>query len=295
LGLAVEASPLAAADGLFSDVSPHAVFAPTDESTPSEPSRLAGVEALTALLREQGLAPASVDARTVSIELRRDETTLTLLVALTASGSDVSISALLAPAEEKAPEGADRLLRLLAANPALENAAFAYDSQRQRVTLHRALRNQDLSASGLVSELEKLADLAAANRNVWSGSGKTQAERSESDKPQSENKPQPESAAPSTPPAKETSSASLVGKWSAVRSAQEAFALRLDANGDFFLVHVRDGKQNRSSGKWTLEGRTLNLRESSGASLGGDMTQPSVNEFQFRPRGGAALAFKRAS
>jgi hypothetical protein len=89
---------------------------------------------------------------------------------------------------------------------------------------------------------------------------------------------------------------SLVGKWSAVRSAKEAFALQLNTDGSFVLVYVKDGKQSRSTGKYALSDGLLTLTTSDGSKFSGSLGNVSARSFEFIPQSAASkLTFQRAS
>ena len=91
------------------------------------------------------------------------------------------------------------------------------------------------------------------------------------------------------------SPANLVGKWSAARSASEAFALQLNTDGSFALVSVKDGKQGRSAGKFSLSGGQLVLATSEGGKLAGNLSMQSADAFEFAPQGSTSpLKFARA-
>jgi hypothetical protein len=103
--------------------------------------------------------------------------------------------------------------------------------------------------------------------------------------------------ASSTPAASAT--LSLVGTWSAARSKTLAFALQINADGSFSMVTANDGKNAKSTGKYTLSGSTLTLVDTKGTRLSGSVEQTSTKEFKFSPASSkdatASVTFKRAS
>lgn len=78
-------------------------------------------------------------------------------------------------------------------------------------------------------------------------------------------------------------SSAFTGRWSASRSANEAFAILFDANGSFILVSIRDGKQAKSSGKFVVAGAQLTLEGTDGVRLNGTIQMKSATEFSFQP------------
>jgi uncharacterized protein (TIGR03066 family) len=90
---------------------------------------------------------------------------------------------------------------------------------------------------------------------------------------------------------------SFVGKWSAARSASEAFAMQLNQDGTFVLVYVKDGKQSKSTGKFAASGSQLTLTTSEGGKFAGQLSNQTAKSFDFTPAGGKAskLTFQRAS
>jgi hypothetical protein len=75
----------------------------------------------------------------------------------------------------------------------------------------------------------------------------------------------------------------FTGRWSASRASYEAFAILFDANGAFVLVSVRDGKQAKSSGKFSVSGSELTLESTDGTRLYGTFQLKSASEFSFQP------------
>ena len=91
---------------------------------------------------------------------------------------------------------------------------------------------------------------------------------------------------------------SLVGKWSAAPSEKDAFAIQLDAAGKFVLVHVNQGKQTKSSGKYTFTNQQLTLAGDDGTQISGTVTSSTAQDFTFKIQTKSekppVLAFRRA-
>jgi len=60
---------------------------------------------------------------------------------------------------------------------------------------------------------------------------------------------------------------------------------------------VKDGKQSKSTGKFTLTGSQLTLTTSDGGKFGGTVSNLTVKSFDFTPPSGATgkLTFQKAS
>jgi hypothetical protein len=91
---------------------------------------------------------------------------------------------------------------------------------------------------------------------------------------------------------------SLQGRWSASRSATEAFAILLNTDSTFVLVSVSNGKQARSTGKFTLQNSQLTLEASEGGRLQGKVTLLTASEFRFEQQtnsaSGTPLTFRKS-
>jgi hypothetical protein len=88
----------------------------------------------------------------------------------------------------------------------------------------------------------------------------------------------------------------VIGKWSAAQTDKGAFALQLDADGSFMLVHIKDGKQSHSTGKFTVTDGQLTLTTSKGATFSGNISNLTARSFEFAASGGEGfLTFVRAS
>lgn len=90
-------------------------------------------------------------------------------------------------------------------------------------------------------------------------------------------------AAPTTTPVADVQPTAFTGRWSASRASNEAFAILFDANGSFVLVSIRDGKQTKSTGKFSVVGSDLSLESTDGTRLKGTFVMKSAGEFSFQP------------
>ncbi len=160
------------------------------------------------------------------------------------------------------------------------------------LALHTSLGNRDVTADRLRTVAERLA-LAATKTASIATTVSTKPAVAEV------NLDETTSARPATTAAGTTSAAkALVGTWSAKTSASDAWAVRFDADGNFVMVHTRNGKNSVSRGTYQATGDRLILSESAGVTLTGTLERPSANAFQWRLQnaGGdvvATLAFSK--
>ena len=61
------------------------------------------------------------------------------------------------------------------------------------------------------------------------------------------------------------------------------------------LVYVKDGKQSRSSGQFTLAGGQLTLTGSDGTKFSGSVGGVTAKTFEFTPPNTAKLTFQKAA
>lgn len=95
-----------------------------------------------------------------------------------------------------------------------------------------------------------------------------------------------------------TLSKALNGRWTAVRSKTEAFAVQFETDGTFRLAYVNNGKTTTSTGRFSLNADRLTLTGTDGVTMTGAVNSSSDSEFQFVPVSGAAkdatLTFRKA-
>lgn len=296
-----------AADGLFSDVPINSVFikpgtaAPTAPPAPSSPPQPgtpvphpgaapAGQgSALAAAVRAAGFEAKEINERTVQTKVQLDKWQFPILVTATADKEEVVLTLLLSVVKDEKQLPASKLLELLNASREHAPAYFAYSRERKRIELYRTLETSSPAAEQLKNEVNRLAQIAKTTESLWNLTVQ------EAPVAQARQPATPPATTPSAPVA--SGSASLVGKWSAARSDKQAFALLLSSEGRYTLVHVKQGKQTKSSGNFALSGEQLTLTGSDGVKLVGKVGIQSQQQFTFAPQGGnaAPLTFKRAS
>lgn len=303
------------ADDLFSRVPTSSVFSSSAEATPTTPDvqtvsperveKVLKISQLADLLRDAGLEPEmNADETAATVKLQHARWTFPVVMGLTEDRERLNLVMLLSDlSTKKLP--ADKLLSLLSGNLDHQPVMFAYSEKQQRLELFLSIENEGVSPKLLRDELRRLETIAEQTAALW-----------EIDPPAATapSAPAPAAAAPATTapagqpaqsqqttaaptPAAGNAAPSLVGKWSASRSDKEAFAIALNQDNTFVLVHIKDGKQNRSTGKFTLEGGQLTLSISAGGKLVATIGSLTASTFDFTPQGGSAgkLTFKKAS
>ncbi|EMI22435.1 signal peptide protein [Rhodopirellula maiorica SM1] len=172
--------------------------------------------------------------------------------------------------EEDASIDKETLLKLLVSNTATQGGYFAFDQENKRIQLRVSLSNRAVTPRQLKANLIQLASLAERKSDIWSKTSGT-----------------PKSEATATAPAKSTNAPnsanprfSLAGTWSASLTSGEAFALRLNSEGTFQLVHMKSGKATTSKGKVTRAGNKLTLTGDDKITLNCTVNQTVADKFQ---------------
>jgi len=283
--IALTSTSCAQDDDLFSNVRPGSVFdvssagTANSSTTTASPKRITSPEELRDMLKLAGFDAKVSSGRTVTMKkelapwtfpvmvvLSEDETSLTIMLGL----STISDVSKVLPAKS--------LLKMMAASQKHAPALFSYHSKRERTEVSLVIKNQALTGQILRDEINRLAILAKTTEGIWKLQSKTTAKSEQ----KIAGKPQP-------------TNTTFVGKWSASRSATEAFAVEFTADGTFNLVYINNGKQNKSSGKFTVAAGSLRLEGTNGVKLEGKLTVDSDTQFSFTIQNSTALVFKKAS
>ena len=287
--------------------------------------RLTTTDELVHTLQEANFEAAAGGTRVAATKKQLDLWQFPVLVMLSEDEQDVSIVLGLRAVSDSGKVPATRLLQLLESNEKSGRTSFAFNRERNRIELFSLIKNSGVNAQSLRDEINRLAILARDTESLWNleesagGAALTQAATANGGATKVPvapvavapvASPAPAATAPTTsqsatPPAAglpaenpELSSNSLQGRWSASRSATEAFAIQLNADGTFVLVSVNNGKQTRSTVKFTVQSSQLTLETSDGGRLLGKVTLVSTSEFRFEQETngatGTALTFRKA-
>ena len=267
---------------LFSTVRTEAVFS-KDRSVPvSRPTRITAADSIRDLLNESGFDAKVVDSRNVVLQKKLEPWTFPVVVTITDDEQNVLIRLTLKTVSDKSELTRDLLLGLMSASEKQTPAVFGYSSERSAIEVYTTMRNADISGDRLRDSINQMAIAAKQNADVWSASSETG--------PQEQTSPG-ETVSGQTVPVE--SATALIGRWSAVKSKTEAFAVEFKTDGSFNLVYVSNGTQTKSSGTFTQSTDSLTLN-GAGLKLSGQLSITSATQFEFTPNGSAALVFRKA-
>ena len=322
-------------DDLFSSVRVSNAFTESDaasvgqDGTKTSGWRITSTDELVSLLQEGRFEVASKGNRTASTQKALDSWVFPVTVTVSEDEEDVSIVLGLRAVSDAKKLPATRLLQLLESNEKSGRTSFAFNRERNRIELFCLINNSGMNAQLLRDEINRLAILARDNEAAWNleesaggaamtntvtangGAAKVVQTAQTGTAPMttpSNTAPSSSVASPATSPASvpsstgaataELTAAALQGRWSASRSAKEAFAVQLNADATFVLVSVINGKQARSTGKFTLLQSQLTLEGSDGIRLVASVKLISASEFRFEQQSagttGVALTFRKA-
>ena len=333
---AVAATPAMAqeADSLFSSVRASTAFdneitTGGGNSVAVGTQRLTSTDELVHTLQEASFEASASGVRMASTRKQLDSWIFPVLVTLSEDEQDVSVVLGLRAVSDAQKMPATRLLQLLESNEKSARTSFAFNRDRNRIELLSLIKNAGVNAQALRDEINRLAILARDTESLWNleesagGAALTQTTTANGGAtkvaavpttaapvtaPATVTPPAPAATAPSastTQPASPTAASpqlaanALLGRWSASRSATEAFAILFNADGTFVLVSVSNGKQARSTGKFTLQNSQLTLETSDGGRLLAKVTLVTASEFRFEQQQttsvtGTPLTFRKA-
>ncbi len=294
------ANSAAVADDLFSEIHGTSVFVSQQSdsgATTATGTRITNAEDIARLLREAGLEATASEGNSVSTTKKIDSWEFPVLVIISETEKDISVVLGLSSIQDAAKVPAEKLLGLLEANQKYASAHFVFNRSRQRTEVVGTLRNEAVTGLILRDEINRLAVLARDTADVWKLNPGAKPKQSAVSGTGSVTV-----ASPVAPSTLLTTAAGLVsplkGRWTAVKSNTEAFAVEFTAEGTFVLVYVNQGKQIRSSGTFLIASETLTFSGEKEFKLSGSLKTVSDAEFQFRPSSTAGntdpLIFKRA-
>ena len=250
------------------------------------------------LLAEAGLDATIDGENAATLKMQHNRFSFPIAISLDADREKVKLEMVLTDLEGQPAPASERLMGLLAANMDFQPMFFSLDSKRKRIELVSGVANFQVSGQSLRDELGKMAAIAESTVTLWETTGSaapTTNTSTPSNQPVVNNLAAPQTAQASPPAA--ASNSNFVGKWAASRSKTEAFAMQLNQDGSFVLVYVKDGKQSRSTGKFTVGGSQLILTTSDGGKFSGQVSNQTARSFDFTPPSTKAtkLTFQRAS
>lgn len=260
-----------------------------------ESGPVSSVNSLQALLLAAGY-PSRVDGSgIVTIDVTRGDWSAPVAMTFADAGRQLRLAMKLTTPEAGTVIGPATLRGLLEANRKNWSAFFAIAGDPQHIELVNALPNVGLTSESLGETLEGMAEMAEETKAIWNVSGvRIRQAESTIQEPAKAEKP----AKPAPAPATEPTAGSIVGKWIATPNTNEAFALQLEDDSTFRLVHVKGTKSTKSKGRYTLNGGTLSLNGDDGNTIAGTVTlQDDRFSLVIKGTGGktVTLAFKKSS
>ena len=214
-------------DDLFSQVKADSVLSPAAGTTPglkvedAQGKKLLNQAQLMDTLRDAGMEPLVDGERGASVKLQHSRWTFSFVIELPDDHEQLVLTLLLSQIDPKQQPTAERLLTLLTANRVRKPAFFSYNTNRRCLELISQVANEKVTPRNLRDELRLLATIADSTAASWEGT--TAAATAPAAKPATTVAPP---ATPATTPPATTATMSLVGRWSATRSATEALAGR---------------------------------------------------------------------
>ncbi|MEO2013397.1 MAG: hypothetical protein ABGZ53_03400 [Fuerstiella sp.] len=277
-------------DDLFSDVRTNAVFdsaTNSDNTGTTRPKAITNAKTLREVLKSAGFDATTEGNRSVTTTKQLDPWTFPVLVTISDNEKTIGIRLGLSVIKDEKQLSTATLLQLMSASQKHAPSQFTYSAKRHRTELSTFMTGNRLTGQQLRDEINRLAILAKETSAIWAAADS----RTDSDKPSPD--VTKTKAAPSTLP-DSGSQQSFSGTWSAIRSDTEAFAVAFKADGTFNLVYVNNGRQTKTSGKFSITNGSLTLAGSDGVRLVGVLTRVSDKEFRFAPQNTAVLTFTRA-
>ncbi|TWU26421.1 hypothetical protein Pla52o_02740 [Novipirellula galeiformis] len=261
-------------DNLFSEVAMESVFEKqvatvkdvatiTDGETTQ---RIVGVSSLIQVLKAAGFEPRE-EQGSATFKLNHAQWIFPVSMTVFVDEDRIACEMSLVKMEDDASFDKETLLKLLVSNTATQGGYFAFDQENKRIQLRVSLSNRAVTARQLKADLTQLAILAERKSDIWS---------------KSNSKPST-SVAPAIPTHGASSAKprlSLAGTWSASLNSGEAFALRLNSEGTFQLVHMKSGKSTSSKGKVTRVDDKLTLIGDDKITLNCTVNQTVADKFQ---------------
>jgi len=324
IGLQLVASNVVAfqdEDSLFSAVDATTAFDSLDEEEKNgsvssgtlRERRLISANDLIRTLQEGNFEASTIGNRAVATKKQLASWQFPVLVTLSENEQDVMIVLGLRRVSDSQKVPATRLLQLLETNEKSGRTSFAFNRERNRLELFSLIENSGITGQTLRDQINNLAILARDTESLWNleeaaggalenssvteSAGATKIVESQAQTPTKAAQPN-SPAAQDVPVIAAVPAKSLHGRWSASRSATDAFAILLNDDNTFVLVSVTGAKQARSTGKFTFLSNLLTLEGSDGSRLGGSVSLVSDSEFRFEPQSAGAtstvLTFRKA-
>lgn len=278
MGLLISAmSDIARGEDLFSEIAVESVFGATKNNEPAGSTatsaaattegRVTGAGQLSELLRNAGLEPRRLNGKTVEITISYGQWTIPTTLFAAVDRSQIDITMNLASLSKATQGDAGKLLQLLSASQN-NGVYFAFEPGTQKIQVRQTLSARGPSGAKLSRLLTEMAEFAVAREAAW-------YESTSSDT----------TVAAAVP---------LTGSWIATAGDDEAFAIKLTAEGQFNLAHVKGGQTTTSKGSAKRTSDQLQLVGDGGVTITGSVSNTTPTSFELTLTSGKKLAFKKA-
>ena len=260
-------------EGLFSEVAMEAVFETTGspatlsvatKTATGRINRITGVSSLIEVLKEAGWDATERDGR-ASFQLQHARWNFPVLIAVQVDRDRMDCQMSLVAVKDPASIPSETLLQLLAASND-SGATFAFEPKSKLIQVRTSPSNRSLTAALLKEKLLQMAIHAEKHAESWSQlNGETDP-----------------NAKSTAAPSKLASNGglSLTGRWSASLGSGEAFAIQINDDSSFRLVHLKSGKSTVSQGKTKLSGNQLTLAGDNDLTLNCTVAQSKPERFE---------------
>lgn len=269
---------VARGEDLFSEIAVESVFGATKNAEPSGSTaisataaategRVTGAGQLSELLRNAGLEPKRLNGKTVEITISYGQWTIPTTLFAAVDRSQIDITMNLAGLSKTTQGDAVKLLQLLSASQN-NGVYFAFETDSQKIQVRQTLSARGPSGAKLRRLLTEMAEFAVSREAAWYDSA--------------------------TSDTKVAVAIPLTGSWIATAGDGEAFAIKLTAEGQFNLAHVKGGQTTTSKGSVNRTNDQLQLIGDGGITITGTLSNTTPTSFELTLAGGKNLTFKKA-
>ena len=217
----------------------------------------------------------------VLVETVLQEWSLPLYFSLARESNDIHIELTLAKMNSRAKLDGNSLVKLLQANDNDRRMNFVCSQEEPNlVLLKHTISNQSVTPDKLRETIDAMTGFAINHAKTWS---KLQAFSATTGTQTTSTKLASKSSASKTAASLKrspTAKLTLLGLWSARITDREAFAIRIQKDGRFQLIHVKSGQSKASNGKATRSGNQLTLKGDEGVTIVGTVIQTTNQAFR---------------
>lgn len=233
---------------------------PTRETAANLPAET-GMAAVESMLKELGFKVTQGNNGTVSITVQRNQ--LRFLATLSV-GNKTRLMIEMPIAKVGAAETLDssRLLAVLSVGDQLQDVFVSFNRSQNTIKVQHVTDTRVVTSDSIRIKLIEMATVAEKQQSVWKSNQITAKKPSTTTSPRA------------------NSTLRLAGIWTATVNKNEAFALQIQNDQTFQLVHQRSGKSSVSKGKWQINGQRLALNGDQRAKIAGQVTQTAADAFQ---------------